>query len=351
MNITKNNSDTNSTKSVSEGVQFTSLHHIDHNTGIITPIDIDSKSGALHEYISKLLTDIKDKNSNRTFEFKSSTTEVRLAIDLLIKGEYEEAVDINAKRLMKVEQSTQLEMNKLNVTIQKGSLFQTIINLGDSKMIIIGKADHNDFLDANDFIVHKGLPWNKRIFKSFLAITDTSGKILKVLVSDTTNALTKYWWQDFFELSEVRTDKHNTINFLEILDKKVFNPIKKDYPADHTTLRNSVIGHFRAQNDFDLDFLFDTIFKNYVPKDKDLPIDKIKEKVKEIPKKYDLDSQFTIDKQEINKRAVHKFFLTENIELILKGAPDLNDITPFKDEEGNKFIAIKTEEGYRRFQK
>lgn len=337
---------------VSEGVKFTSLHHIDHSTGIITFVDIDSKSVALHEYIERLLNDIKEKSSKRSFEFRSKTTEVRAAIDLLIQEKYLEAVDINAIRLLKVEQEAQLDMNKLAISIQKGSLFQTVINVdNDTKMIIIGKADHNDFLDASDFVVHKGLPWKKRIFKSFLAITDFSGNIRKVFISDTTNVITKYWWSDFFELSEVRTDKYNTKNFIEILDKKVFNPIKKSFPADHTTLRNSVIGHFHAYSDFDLDRLYDTIFKDYSVIDKKFPIEDIKKKIKEIPEKYNLDSQFSIDKEEINIRAVNKIFLNEGIELVLKGSPDLDNITAFKNDEGDKFIAIKTDEGYSRFKK
>ncbi len=336
----------------SEGVKFTSLHHIDHSTGIITSIDIDNKSEALHEYIERLLEDIKEKHTKRSFEFKSKTTEVRIAIDLLIKGKYFEAVEINAKRLLKVEQIAQQEMDKLGISIQKGSLFQTVINVdNDTKMIIIGKADHNDFLDASDFAVHKGLPWKKRIFKSFLAVTDFSGNIKNVFISDTTNVVTKYWWCDFFELSEVRTDKFNTKNFIELLDKKVFNPIKKNYPADHTTLRNTVVGHFRANNDFDLDYFYETIFKDYSPIDKKLPLNEIQTKVKQIPKKYELDSQFTIDKEEINIRAVNKIFLNEGMELVLKGSPDLDNINSFENEEGDKFIAIKSEEGYNRFKK
>jgi len=341
----------NVTTKTTLGVQFTSLHNIDHNNGLIIPIDVDSRSAALEEYIKRLIEDIKEKSSKRHFEFKSETTEVRHAIDLFIKGNYVEASEINANRLLSVEQDTQKEMDKLSISIQKGSLFQTVINYDeDSKMIIIGKADQNDFLDASDFAVHNGLPWKKRIFKSFLAFTDYSGNIKKVLVSDTTNTLMKYWWSDFFELSEIRTDKHNTIKFLEILDRKVFNPIKKDYPADHTTLRNSVIGYFRNQNDFDLDTMFELIFQNYSPYEIKLPLDNIKRIIKEIPEKYKLDSQFTIDKTEISKRAVNRIFLNDGMELVLKDSLDFNGlITSFEDKEGEKYIAIKSEEGYKRF--
>lgn len=334
------------------GIQYTSLHHIDHNTGIITAIDIDSQSEALGQYIERLLADIKERNSKRSFVFNSNTTEIRSSITLFMNEAYEKATEINAKRLLKVEQEAQEEMDKLKITIQKGSLFQTIINVDkETKMIIIGKADHNDFLDASDFAIHRGLPWKKRIFKSFLAITDHHNNIIKILVSDTTNALTKYWWHSFLELTEERTDSHNTKKFLEIIDKKVLDRIKDKFPADHTILRNSVIGHFRSQIDFDLDNMFTQIFETYPPIEDDFPIQDIQSRIKEIPEKYNLDSQFQIDKKEINKRAVHKVVLNEGMELLLNGAPDLDNITAFVDKENNKYIAIKSDEGYKRFKK
>lgn len=335
---------------ISIGIQYTSLHHIDHVSGKIKSIDIDSQSEALGQYIERLLTDIKERNSKRSFKFDSNTTEIRNSISLFMHGDYENAAEINAKRLLKVEQEAQEEMDKLGISIQKGSLFQTIINVDDdTKMIIIGKAEHNDFLDASDFAIHNGLPWKKRIFKSFLAITDHNDNIKKVLVSDTTNALTKYWWHSFLELTEERTDSHNTKKFLEIIDRKVLDRIKDKFPADHTILRNCVIGHFRSHADFDLDFMFTQIFENYPPVEDGFPLHDIQSRIKEIPDKYNLDSQFLIDKKEIKKRSVQRVVLNEGIELLLNGAPDLKNIKAYVDEENNKYIAIKTEEGYKRF--
>jgi len=332
------------------GIQYTSLHHLDHISGKTKSIDIDSKSEALWQYIDRLLTDIKERNSKRSFKFDRNTTEIRNSISLFMLGDYENAAEINAKRLLRVEQEAQDEMDKLGVSIQKGSLFQAIINVDDeTKMIIIGKAEHNEFLDASDFAIHNGLPWKKRIFKSFLAVTDHDDNIKKILVSDTTSSLTKYWWHSFLELKEERTDSHNTKKFIEIIDRKVLDKIKDRFPADHTILRNCVIGHFRSQTDFDLDFMYSQIFENYPPIEDDFPLRDIQSRIKEIPDKYNLDSQFLIDKKEIKKRAVQRVYLNEGIELLLNGAPDLNNIKAYTDEENNKYIAIRTEEGYRRF--
>lgn len=336
---------------LNHGIKFTSLHHIDHDNNKVVSVNIDSQSPDLIEYIQKLLEDIQKKDTKRAFLYESETAEVRIAINLMLDEEYDKAAEINANRLLKIEKETQATMEHLDVNIQKGSLFQTVISFTDHKMIIIGKADHNEFLDASDFSLHKGLPWKKKIFKSFLAIIDNKKNINKILVADTTNNLTKYWWSDFFELKEARTDQFNTKTFLDVLDKKVFNPIKHKHQADHTTLRNSVIGYFRANDEFNLDDLCNNIFEKYVPDDAELDINDIKKKIKGIPKKYGVDSWFKIDKKAIKKREVHKILLNEGMELVLKGGPDLNNITPYSDREGKKYIMIQTEEGYNRFKK
>jgi len=332
------------------GIQFTSLHHIDHVSGKITKIDVNSKSKDLEEYIEHLMYDIQEKETKRYFEFKSNTTEVRRALGKLIIDDYEEAVNISANRLLDVEQRTQEKVKKLKVEILKGSLFQTIINVDkDNKLIIIGKADHNDFLDAKDFVLHMGLPWKKKIFKSFLAVINKYGEVTKVLVADSNNKISEYWWSDFFELKELRTNAHNTEHFLDIIDKKVLNPLRKEYKSDYLTLRYAAIAYFRNNSDFDFIDFFNSIFKNYLPKNDKFPSQKINDKVQKIPEKYSIDTQFKIDKDSIKKRVTDIVDLNEGMQLVLKGQPDLNKIKSYRDDDGDACISIKTEEGFKAF--
>ena len=101
------------------------------------------------------------------------------------------------------------------------------------KIVIIVKAEQFEYLDSDDFILHNGLPWKKRVFKSFLAFIDESNKIRQVLVSDTTSRLSKYWWLSFFELEEVRDDVHNIKRFLDLIESKALNKLKRDYKKIH----------------------------------------------------------------------------------------------------------------------
>lgn len=66
----------------------------------------------------------------------------------------------------------------------------------------------------------------------------------EVIVYDTNSSMSKYWWGDFLELSEVYTNKHNTITAFDAIDKGVFTKMKKDFPQDYVYLRNSTVRYF-----------------------------------------------------------------------------------------------------------
>ena len=330
---------------------FTSLHQIDHSTNKIKKIEI-SHSDDLNQYTNRLIHEITTSNNKRQFEFKSNTTEVRTASTKFLEKKFNEASEINSKRLLAVEQNAQTKIDRLNKVIQTGSLFQAVLTDGNETTIIISKADHNQFLDEVDFTLKNGLPWEKRIFKAFLVKFNNSDPI-NIYVYDTTDRMARYWWDSYLELEEKFTDTYNTKKSLDLLDKKVFNKIKKDYPADHTILRNSTIGYFRSKEEFELEEYLNDTFKKYKPIDSNFPKDKTISKIKELPKEWNFDSRFGIKKEEIKKRQVNKIPLTEKIELVLKDHIDdlSNIITSEKDREGNKYIKIKSDSGYERFRK
>lgn len=331
---------------------FTSLHQIDHSTNEIKEIDISTESDDLNQYTNRLINEITTSTNKRQFEFKSDTTEVRIAISKFLDENYDEAVEINSKRLLDVEKIAQSKIAHLNKVIQKGSLFQAVLKDSNETTIIISKADHNKFIDEVDFTLKNGLPWEKRIFKAFL-VKFNNADTKNLYVYDTTNRMARYWWDSYLELEEKFTDTHNTKTSLDVLDKKVFNKIKKDYPADHTVLRNSTIGYFRNKEEFELEEYLNDTFQEYEPIDSKFPKDKTISTIKELPEKWGFDSRFGIQKQEIKKRQVNKIALTEKIELVLKDhINDLsNIITSEKDTEGNKYIKIKSDSGYERFRK
>jgi len=334
-------------------IEFTSLHQIDHILNKIEEIDISNQSEDLHDYIVKLLEEITKSDNKRSFEFKSETTEVRIAIEKILNGSYNEGVKINTNRLLDIEIKAQSQIDHLDKMIQKGSFFQALLVDTDEKVIVLTKADHNQFIDEIDFTLKKGLPWDKRIFKAFLVKFDNEHNIKNIYVYDTTNRTARYWWDGYLELKEKYTDSHNTKTSLYILDRKIFDPIKRNYPADHTYLRNSTIRYFRSNDEFVLNDFLEQNFINYIPVDPDFPKEKIVNKIKELPEKWKFDYRFVIKKDEIKKKIINIIPLTEKIDLVFKDfIENINSIIiAWKDAEGNKYLKIKTDEGYNRFNK
>ncbi|MCB0666082.1 MAG: hypothetical protein KDC80_09685 [Saprospiraceae bacterium] len=331
----------------------TSLHQIDHALNEIGEITIQDQSQDLMNYTTRLIHEITTSTNRRQFQFRSDTTEVRTALNKFLTDDFQAGAEINAKRLLEVEIEAQQRIAHLDVTIQKGSLFQALLHNNESKTIILSKADHNKFLDDEDFTLKNGLPWEKRIFKAFLVKFNANDIPLEIFVYDTTSRMARYWWDDYLELKETYTDSHNTKTSLDILDRKVLTKIKKDYPADHTILRNSTIGYYRNKVEFALEEYIDEILRNYTPINEDLPINDIIAKAADLPEKWHFDSRFNIQKDEIQKRKVNRIPLNDKVDLVLKDYIEnlSNMIKSEKDAEGIKYIKIRTDAGYDRFEK
>lgn len=332
-------------------IKFTSLHHVDHLGNEIREIPISSQSEVLQTYAERLIEEIQSSRNKREFEFRSETTEVRQTLESFLQDDYEDGVKVNANRLLAEEKKAQKKIDHLDVQIQKGSLFQAHLINGTAHYVIISKADHSKYIDEIDFVLKHGLPWDKKIFKAFLVKFNNSNNVQEVFVYDTTAKMSRYWWDDFLELNEKYTDSHNTKTSLDIMDQKLFNHMKKQYPADHTVLRNSVIGYFRNTQEFELEEFLDKNFRNYTPVDPEFPKEKYIQKIEKFPDKYNFDSRFGIIQEDIKKRQVNKIPLSNEMELILKDYIENlgNLITPYKDPEGNKYIQIRSDIGYERF--
>lgn len=331
-------------------IKFTSLHQIDHLLNSIEEIDISHQSEDLKNYTQRLITEITEGTSRRKFEFRRDTTEVRSIITQFLDENYD-SKETNAQRLLDVEKEVQESVAQMGVKIQKGSLFQALIEDGPHSFVIISKADQIKFLDEDDFKLKNGLPWEKKIFKAFL-VRFENGTIIDTFVYDTTPRLAKYWWDTFLELNEVYTSEFNTRTALKLLDSKVLNKLKKNYKADHTAIRNRAVGYFQSNETFEMSHFLETVLNNHQPINSEFPKTQTIEKIRNLPDKYNFDQQFPIAAEEVTSRKVKsKIHLTERMDLILKeNIPDLeNTVKSFEDQEDRKWIAIRTDTGYEHF--
>lgn len=333
-------------------LKFTSLHQIDHHLNNIEEIDISTQSQDLKNYTNRLITEITEGTSKRKFEFRRETTEVRNIIGQFLNSMYV-GKETNAQRLLGVEEEAQKGIEHLGIEIQKGSLFQAHLENDEEHIVVISKADQISFLAEDDFTLKSGLPWDKKIFKAFLARFNNQRQVTETFVYDTTPRMARYWWDKYLELDEVYTPEFNTKTALKLLDSKVLNHIKKKYKADHTAIRNKAVGYFQSRETFELNGFLETILNNYDPVDPEFPKTQTIEKVRNLPEKFNFDSQFPIAPEEVTSRKVkNKINLTDRMDLILReNIPELEStVQSFRDDEQRKWIAIRTDTGFDHFQ-
>lgn len=331
----------------------TSLHQIDHGNNLVNKRDISAVENQLSEYISLLLESVAKSNSKREFKFTSNLTQVRASLDqMMIPESFANVTEANAQRLLDKEKQAQEKISQLGSEIQRGSLFQALVQVESEKNIIIWKADHKEIIDEVDFQRRSGLPTKKALYKAMLVKFSNDNQIKNVFVYDTNPSMAKYWWQDYLELSESHTPAHNTEKSIDIFLKKVIEPLKDNHPEDYQILRNSLIGHFRSREEFDINQYIEGELKDYEAIDPNLAKDKLIKKIIELPEKHDFDARFPIDKGSIKKRRItQKIKLADSIDLVFNDyVGNIREIVSTEqDHEGNKYLKIKTEEGYKWF--
>lgn len=337
---------------------FNTLYKIDIEANSVTLVPHFSDKNDLDGYVKELVTNILDNSDRKGYKFKSSTTQVRNILEKILDADqsnldtYDTLTKDIAKRLLSMEVSTQAKVDKLGIEILKGVLVVSLIRFEDKSVkIVISKADHNDFIDLTSYKKTSGLPARKKIYKAFIADFDEKREATRVSVYDTNSTFSVYWWRDFLELEEVYTDSYNTEQAFGVINSKILTPIKQTSKPDYINLWNTTVHYFRVKKEFSLDEYINSVIKDYVPFNDALHVDAIVKKARNLPEKGKFDNRFTIAPGLLNKRFKNSIQLTPQIELLLKHdiADIKNTIKPFEEDDGSKWVMIKSEQGYEHF--
>jgi len=325
------------------------VHHVDIQQDTVE--DEIIIQGDLNEYNELLIKSMLDATNKKYFNFKSSSTEVHTLIKEIISGEAGEKVRESntkniAKRLHREEQGAQQKIKHLT-NLQKGSLVQSLIKYEDTFYYLLTKIEHERFLNTTDLVNQIGLPYDKRTLKSCLISIDDEKEINEIIVTDSNNKISSYWYDAFLELVELNSDELNTKTAFSAVDAVLTRNVKSKSSADHTLLRNNLIGYFRTNDTYNHDNMIQNVFGDYLPENKDL-IDmvSIKEKVRKIGRREGFDSVFLIKDDAIRARMRSTIKISDKIELKLMGHIEQlkNDIHSRKKPNGDKFLYIKIDD-------
>ncbi|MFQ7500577.1 MAG: hypothetical protein ACLRNP_16915 [Blautia coccoides] len=265
-------------------------------------------------------------------------------------------MDFIAKRLLLKEQEAQTSVAHMNTNVQKGSLIQALMydEEMDEHIYLLAKVEHTDFVDDEDFSFKSGFSKDKtKLWKSCtFRIDDPNATNFSAKVYS--NNIAKYWYDNFLELDQVVSDEVNTDKAFRAIDSTLNRNVKGIAPRDHTLLRNTMITYFKSNDYIDYYTMIQSTLENYKPTELEQDkMEKVLEKIRELPEKYKFDKQFNTVPSVINARIRKVYDVCHGVQLRITDAIDDFDetIKAYRDNDGNRYIQIKTDNDltFRRF--
>jgi len=292
------------------------LHHLDVTTKEPKKIDIKLKEDTIINYANNPIDEMLENPNKRKYLFKDGETQVKSSIKHIVNNsiECEKALLNNAKRLLEKENEADKFIKRMGKKVQRGSLMHIHFTQNGNHRVLICKVDHDEIINEKSFEINSGLNTKKKIFKAFLIYVKSKTKKEEIYLNDKNNS--KYWWSNFLELDQVKTDDENTEKSLNKITSIVDREKRKDgFSLDGTILRNGIIGYYRKNKNFNFTDLYDSVFKGYTPYNKNFPIDKIITKLNKLDGDLSFDKQFSIVQKKIDKKIVSKIKLGTGIYL------------------------------------
>ena len=313
------------------------------------------------DYVRQLITYINGNTSIREYRTRLVNTEVISCILDIVKNQIDAdlvmgKIDFIANRLLLKEREAQTSVAHMDTNVQKGSLIQALLydEEDDKYTYLLAKVEHTDFVDDSDFSFKSGFSKDmKKLWKSCtFEIDDLNAASFSAKVYS--NTVAKYWYDNFLELDQVVSDEVNTDKAFRAIESTLNRNVKNIAPRDHTLLRNTLITYFRSNDFIDFDTMITNTVENYNPVELEQEkLEKVIEKLRELPEKHNFDNQFNTVSSAINARIRKVYDVCHGVQLKITDAIDNFDdtIKAYRENDGNRYIRIKTDNDltYRRF--
>ena len=303
---------------------------------------------AFSNYVRQLITYINNNNSIRSYRTRSVNTEVISCVLDIVRNQIDEEfvigkIDFIANRLLLKEREAQNVVSHMDTNVQKGSLIQALLHddLQDKYMYLLAKVEHTDFVDDSDLSFKSGFSKDmKKLWKSCIfEIEDLGATSFSANVYS--NTVAKYWYDNFLELDEVVSDEVNTDKAFRALESTLNRNIKNIAPRDHVLLRNALITYFKSNDYMDYDVMIQTTLENYQPIELETEkMEKVIQKIKELPEKHRFDRQFHSVPKVINARIRKVYDVCHGVQIKITDAIDdlSGTISAYRDADGNRYI-------------
>ena len=302
-----------------------------------------------NEYIEQLIDYINNNTSVREYKTHSVNTEVIAEVLSIIRNQanvdvIKQNIDQIALRLLRKEKEANERISQLDTNVQKGSLILALLEDESNILFLLAKVEHTDFFDDTDYSVKSGFSKDtKKIWKTCLFEIDDLNALEfgARIYSDT---VAKYWWNDFLELEELKSDEYNTKTAFRSIEMTLNRNIKQVAPHDHMIIRNAMYLYFNRVEHFDYGEMLDQTIRNYVPDDMTEEVKtRLLEKLEVLPQERRFDRQFSPVPSTIKSKMKKTYEVYNGIQIRIPGGmEELKDIIwSQQDSDGKQYLKIR----------
>ncbi|MEX5574562.1 nucleoid-associated protein [Pseudomonas lijiangensis] len=302
-------------------------------------------------YLAGVIRSVVNIPRSQRFQFCDDGFDSRFQVNGLTTDDFKSCALTLTERLLECEITAQKKISGLN-ELRAGSLLCAHFQLAEAEHVILVKIDHAGFLDEVNFQRTSGLPDKQRAQKcaTFTVVDSEVDDI--VVISDSNNTLTEYWWGGFFNLKALSDPEQNTFKAFKAIEGFLKSKVEKTSTSDYWTLRNAFVSYFTTRPNCVFDQMIDEIMGEYPAAHESLDMQKLAAEAKLLPSKKDFDSHFSIAPNIISNKIRRQIRLAQNLDLRITGEiSNYESMFDTGDDDGRKFLKIYSEEGYEAFKK
>lgn len=330
------------------------LHHIEQSLDLVEAVDLKEHYSDIEPIVQSILNEIFSGKNKRACLIPQDNRMLNTIVEEIKDDSIEiqnSSVTLSAERLLRKEKDAQEQYGSIT-QIPKGSLFHLLVEDNGKVYFIITKTDHDKFLDERELSTRRGIPLNKKTYKSFYCEV-SEYQLINAFIYDPSGRSARYWWEGYLDVQLCNSDAKNTEKVLGHLIDKIIFSVKVKSPDDFRVLRDNTIYYFRSHEEFNLSEYLEHVWEHYTPILGGLSLDKYKEKVNRMSDNKTFDTSFSIIPASINRRVKRNVALGPKMKLQIDDMSfheEKSIILPFVDDKG-KWIQIRTDSGYDYFKR
>jgi hypothetical protein len=316
--------------------------------------EIVKEANAVDLFLTELLTFLDAESSVRKFFFPNDREpEARAKIlELPEKKTFDLAVSVLATRLYEKQRAAEVGVIK----VQDGDFLTVLYESHGSTHVLLAKLEQMNFLSRGTWQRDSGFPFDeKRLLKTCLCelnFVDGKWEVGEVSIYDSNSTVSRFWWDDFLELTELTNDARNSQRAYAAWKSMLEVVVKPKSKLDYHILQNMVGYYFRSPNNYIHKDAVASLLGSYKPEDPSLNVVALRDRAEKLadqsaPLDKRFDERFTIDPKACNVR-LRPIRLTPEIDLVLKKPLEhLVDVVKRATIDGKEGVFVVSPEGYR----